>query len=166
MIVADDEYDLPWTLADITFDFVKKGEIFQAFQFRPLVKDKETVRKYVDPFQKWYEALNKLPSEPLTAFGEPGGLLKPNPFSIGYVRTIPDDYIDEVINFAQQFFDIFLDIYRKAEPVKDAQRRRKMDAFRSEWNKHILGDDPSGQFLIEAFGRRTAELVYDYFNYM
>ena len=64
------------------------------------------------------------------------------------------------------FFDIFLDIYRKAEPVKDAERRRKMDAFRSERNKHILGDDPSGQVLIEAFGRQTAELFYNYLVYL
>ena len=66
----------------------------------------------------------------------------------------------------QQFFDVFLEIYRKAEPVKDVERRRKMDAFRAEWNKHILEDDPSSQTLINNFGRRTAELVYEYLVYL
>jgi hypothetical protein len=41
-----------------------------------------------------------------------------------------------------------------------------MDAFRTEWNKHILADDASGQILIEALGRQKAELFYDYFTYL
>ena len=56
----------------------------------------------------------------------------------------------------------FIDIYRKAEPVKDAQRKMKMDTFRSKWNKYFLDDDPSGVMLIEAFGRKTAELFNDH----
>ena len=140
--------------------------MFAAFQFRPLIKDEESTRKYVEPFRNWYEAISKLPSEPVTKFGEPGELLKDNPSAIKYVRGIPHDYTDEVLDFAQQFFDIFLDIYRKAEPVKNAQRRSEMDAFRSEWNRHILEDDPSGQMLIKNFGRQKAELVYDYLIYL
>ncbi len=166
MIIADDEYDLPFTLADITFDAGTKGKLFVAFQLRPLVNDEESTRKYEDPFRKWYEAICKLPSEPLTGFAEPGEFLKANPIPILYRRIIPDDYIDEVVKFAEQFFDIFLDIYRKAEPVKDAQRRRKMDAFRSAWNKHILDDDPSGKVHMELWGRQTAELIYKYFTYL
>jgi len=166
MIIADDEYDFPFTLADITFDFAGKGKLFAAFQFRPLVKDEESTRKYVDPFRSWLEAINKLPSEPITRFRELGEFLKSNPTLIKYKRIISDDYSDEVLGLAQQFFDIFLDIYQKAEPVRDSQRRREMDAFRLEWNKHILGDDPSGQFLAEAFGQQTAELFYDYLVYL
>ena len=163
MIVADDEYDLPFVVVDIAFDFGEKGKIFTEFEAKPLVKDEESTKKYVDPFRKWREALGKLPSEPPTAFGEPGEFLKANVSPIEYVRLIPDAYADEVIKFADQFFDIFLDIYRKAEPVKDAERRRKMDTFRSEYNKHVLEEDPSGVMLINAFGRQRAELFYDYF---
>jgi len=166
MVVADDEYDFPFTLADVTFDFAGKGKMFVAFQFRPLVNDEESTRKYVDPLRKWYEAIGELPSEPVPGAGEHGEFLKANPSPIRYIRIVSDDYTDQVINFAQQFFDIFVDIYRKVEPVKDAQRRRKMDAFRSGWNKHILDEDPSGQFLIEAFGRQTTELFYDYLVYL
>jgi hypothetical protein len=166
MLIANNEYDLPFTLADITFDFAGKGKMFTAFQVRPLVKDEESTRKYVAPFIKWREAIDKLPSEPVTGYAEPGEFLKANPTTIQYRHIIPDDYTDEVITFAQQFFDIFLDIYGKVEPVRDAQRRKEMDTFRSEWNKHILEDDPSGQFLTETFGRQTAELFYEYLVYL
>jgi len=164
MLIADDEYDLPFTLADIAFDFSGKGKISAGFQLRPLVKDEESTRKYIAPFLKWYEAIGKLPSEPILL--DIGEFLKANPAPLNYLRSIPDDYIDEVLKFTEQFFDIFLDIYRKAEPVKDAQRRRKMDAFRSEYNQKILGDDFSGKMLIEAFGRQTMALFYDYLVYL
>jgi len=162
MIVAEDGYDLPFIVVDIAFDFGEKGKIFAEFEAKPLVKDEESTRKYVDPFRKWREALGKLPAELPTVLGEPGEFLKANVSPIEYVRLIPDSYTDEVVKFADQFFDIFLDIYRKAEPVKDAERRRKMDTFRSEYNKHVLEEDPSGVMLINAFGRQRAELFYDY----
>jgi len=166
IIVADDEYDLPFIVVDIAFDFGEKGKIFTEFEAKPLVKDEESTRKYVEPFRKWREAIGKLPAEPSTALGEPGEFLKANVSPTEYVRLIPDDYTDEVLNLADQFFDIFLDIYRKAEPVKDAQRKREMEAFRSEYNKHVLEEDPSGVMLINAFGRETAELFYDYLLYL
>jgi len=166
IIVADDEYDLPFIVVDIAFDFGEKGKIFVEFEAKPLVKDEESTRKYVEPFRKWREAIGKLPAELPTAFGEPGEFLKANVSPNEYVRLIPDDYTDEVLNLADQFFDIFLDVYRKAEPVKDAQRKREMDAFRSEYNKHVLEEDPSGVMLINAFGRQTAELFYDYLLYL
>jgi len=162
LIVADNEYDLPFIVVDVAFDFGEKGKIFTEFEAKPLVKDEESARKYVEPFRKWREALGKLPAEPVTAFGEVGEFLKANVSPTEYVRLIPDAYTDEVLKFADQFFDIFLDIYRKAEPVKDVQRKRKMDTFRSEYNKHVLEEDPSGIMLMEAFGRQTAELFYDY----
>ncbi len=164
MIVADDEYDLPFILADIAFDFVGKGKISAGFELRPLVKDEESTRKYIDPFLKWYEAICKLPSEPV--FLDIGEFLKANPAPMKYISSIPEAYTDEVLKFTEQFFDIFLDIYRKAEPIKDAERRRKMDAFRSEWNQKILGDDYSGKVLIKAFGRQTMALFYDYLVYL
>ncbi len=169
IIVADDEYDLPFIVVDIAFgafDFGEKGKIFTEFEAKPLVKDEESTRNYVDPFRKWREALGKLPSEPVAASAEVGEFLKANMSPTEYVRLIPDAYTDEVVKFADQFFDIFLDIYRKAEPVKDVQRKRKMDAFRSEYNKHVLEEDPSGVMLINAFGRETAELFYDYLLYL
>ncbi len=166
VIVGEDEYDLPYMLADIAFDFVEKGKIFTEFEAMPLVKDEESTRKYVDPFRKWREAIGKLPSEPVSGFGEPGEFLKANRSPTEYLRFIPDDYTDEVLNFAEQFFDIFLDVYRKAEPVKDVQRRRKIDAFRAEYNKYVLEEDPSGVSLINALGRQTAELFYEYLVYL
>ena len=166
LIVADDAYDLPFIVVDIAFDFGEKGKIFTEFEAKPLVKDEESTRKYVEPFWKWREAIGKLPAEPLTGFGEVGEFLKANVSPTEYLRFVPDDYTDEVLNFAQQFFDIFLDIYRKAEPVKDAQRRREMDAYRSEYNQKIFGDDASGKMLIEAFGRQTTALFYEYLVYM
>lgn len=166
LIVADDEYDLPFIVVDIAFDFGEKGKIFTEFEAMPLVKDEESTRKYVEPFRKWREAIGKLPSEPVAAFGEVGEYLKANVSPTEYVRFVPDAYTDEVLKFADQFFDIFLDIYRKAEPVKDAERRKKMDAFRSEYNKHVLEEDPSGVMLMEAFGRQAAELFYNYLLYL
>jgi hypothetical protein len=162
VIAGDDEYDLPYVLADIAFDFGEKGKIFVEFEAMPLVKDEESTRKYVDPFRKWREAIGKLPAEPVTAFGEVGEFLKANMSPTEYARFIPDDYTDEVLKFADQFFDIFLDIYRKTEKIKDAQRKKKIEAFRSEYNKRFLDEDPSGIMIMEAFGRPTAELFYDY----
>ena len=166
LIVADDEYDLPFMLADVAFDFGKKGKILVDFEAKPLIKDEESIRKYVDPFRQWREALGKLTSEPATALGEDGEFLKANVSLTKYGRFIPDSFTDEVLNFAQQFFDIFLDIYRKAEPVKDIERKRKIDAFRSEYNKHLLDEDPSAIMLINTFGRQTTELFYNYFVYL
>jgi len=166
IIAADDEYDLPFIVVDIAFDFGKAGTIFTEFEAKPLVKDEESLRKYIDPFRKWREALGKLPAERPTAFGEVGEFLKSNLSPIEYVRLVPDEYKDEILKFADQFFDIFLDIYRKAEPVKDIERKRKMEAFRSEYNKYVLEEDPSGVMLINVFGRQTAELFYDYLLYL
>jgi len=164
MLIADDEYDLPFILADLAFDSTGKDRISAGFGLRPLVKDEESTRKYINPFLKWREAIGKLPGEPIRL--NIGEYLKANPTQLGYNCSIPYDYIDEVLKFTEQFFDIFLDIYRKAEPIKDAERRRKMDAFRSEYNKHILGDDASGKILIEAFGRESTELFYKYSVYL
>ncbi len=166
VIVSEDEYDLPYMLVDIAFDLVEKGKIFTEFEAMPLIKDEESARKYVEPFRKLYETIDKLPSEPVTGFGESGEFLRSNLAPTQYLRLIPDGYANEILKYVDQFFDIFLDIYRKAEPVKDAERRSKMDTFRAEWNKHILVDDASGQILIEALGRQKAELFYDYFAYL
>ena len=166
MIVSDDEYDLPFILADIAFDFVGKGKgrITTGFQLRPLVKDEESTEKYIDPFLKCYKEIERLPAEPVHL--EVGDFLKANPAPLNYLGSIPYDYIDEVLKFTEQFFDIFLDIYRNSEPVKDAQRRKKMEAFRLEYNQNIFGDDFSGKMLIKSFGRQTAALFYDYLVYL
>ena len=164
MFVADNEYDIPFTLVDIAFDFPEKGKILATFQLRPLVKDEESTRNYIDPFQNWYEAICKLPSEPYSF--EEGKFLEANPLPMLHMRSLPDDYIDEVLRFTEQFFDIFLDIYRKAEPVEDAERKRKMDAFRSEYNQKILANDYSGIMLTKAFGQQTAALLYEYWIYL
>jgi hypothetical protein len=164
MLIAHDEYDIPFILADIAFDFLEKGRMSAGFQVRPLVKDEESIRKYIEPFQTWFEAISKLPGNPV--FLDIGEFLKANPAPLNYLANLPDDYANEVISFTSQFFDIFIDIYRKAEPVKNAERRRKMDAFRSEYNQKILGDDYSGKMLIKAFGRKTAALFYDYLVYL
>jgi hypothetical protein len=166
IMVADDEYDIPSTLADITFNFDEKGKISVLFQSRPYMKDNESIRNYVDPFREWYEAICKLPSEPAITPGEPGEFIKINPASIKYMRRIPDSCLDEVLKFAEQFFDIFVDIYQKAEPVKDAQKKKQMQTFRAEFNKHILWDDPSGRVITATFGKQKAESFYDHLIYL
>lgn len=162
VIAAEDEYDLPFIVVDVSFWSGETSKIFAEFEAKPLVKDEESVRKYTAPFWKWREAIDKLPSEPVTGFPELGEFLKANLSPIHYLRFIPGEYIDEVLNLTGQFFDIFVGIYRKAEPVEDVQRRRKMDAFRSEYNRHVLDEDPSGIALINAFGREQAQLFYEH----
>ena len=164
MIVADDEYDLPFILADIAFDFDGKGQVTAGFQLRPLVKDEESTKKYIDPFLNWYREAEKFPAEPVHL--DVGEFLKANPSPLNYLGRIPYDYIDEVLEFTEHFFDIFLDIYRNAAPVKDARRKKEMEAFRLEYNRNIFGDDFSGKKLIKAFGRQAAALFYDYMVYL
>jgi hypothetical protein len=164
MIIADDEYDIPFVLADIAYDFVGKGKISAGFELRPLVKDEESTRKYIDPFKKWHKTISKLPSEEV--FLDIGEFLKSNPPSLKYLGSIPETYNDEVVKLAGQFLNIFLGVYQKAEPIIDTERRRKMDSFRSEWNQNILGDDYSGKVLIEAFGRQRIALFYEYLVYL
>jgi hypothetical protein len=164
MLISDDEYDLPFILLDLAIDFSKKGRISAGFGLRLLVKDEESIRKYIDPFLEWHKAMGSIPGESVSL--DVGGFLKANPPSLGHLHSITNDYLDEVLKYTEQFFDIFLDIYRKAEPVKDAQRRIKMDAFRSEYNQRIFGDDYSGKVLIKTFGQQTAALFYDYFVYL
>jgi hypothetical protein len=166
MLISEDDYDFPFTLSDVTFNFAGKGKMFVAFKFRPLVNDDESTKKYVEPLRKWLEVINKIPSEPVTPPREHGEFLKKNVAPIGYIRIVQEDYINEVLNFAQQFYDIILDIYRKAEPVRDSQRRKEMDAYRSEWNKHILSADPSSQSLAEAYGQKTAALFCEHLLYL
>jgi hypothetical protein len=164
MLIADDEYDLPFILTDLAFDFFEKGRVSAGFQIRPLVQDEESTRKYIEPFQKWFDVISKLPGKPI--FLDVGPFLRANPAPLRYSATFPDDYADQVVELIRQFFDIFVDIYQKAEPVKDAERRSKMDAFRSEYNQNILGDDYSGKMLIEAFGRQTVAVFYEYLIYL
>ena len=166
IIAADNAYDLPFIVVDVAFDFGAKGKVFAEFEAKPLVKDEESTRKYVDPLRKWRDELGKLPAEPANAFGEVGEFLKANLSPIEYVRLVPEKYTDDIVKFADRFFNIYLDMYRKAEPVKNAERKRKMDAFRAEYNKHVLTEDPSGVMLINAFGRETAELFYEYLLYL
>jgi len=159
LIVAKDEYDLPFIVVDVSLRF---GKIFAEFEAKPLVKDEESTRKYIEPLRKWREAIGKLPSEPVTGFGETGEFIKANLSPIEYLRFISEEYTGEVLDFADQFFDIYLDFYRKAEPVQDVERRGKMDAFRSEYNRYVLEEDPSGVALINAFGREKAQLFYEH----
>ena len=166
MIAAEDEYDLPFVEINIAFDFGEKDKMFTEFEVIPLVKDEESTRKYVEPFRQWREAIGKLPATPLTTFGEAREFMKAHVTPIEYIHFLSYDYTDEVLNFADQFLDIFLDICRKAEPVKDAKRRKGMDTFRSEWNRYVLEDDPSGIACINAFGRQKAELLYNYLVYL
>jgi len=169
LIIADDKYDLPFVVVDLTFGafaFGKEDKILVEFEAKPLVKDEESTRKYIDPFRKWREALGKLPSELVPASAEIGEFLKANMSPTEYLRLVPDEHTDEVLKFADQFFDILLDIYRKAEPVKDDQRKRKMEAFRSEYNRHVLEEDPSSVMLINVFGQQRAELFLDYLVYL
>jgi hypothetical protein len=164
MMIADDAYDIPFVLADISFGKVGKGSITAGFQLRPLVQDEESTEKYIDPFRKWHKEMETLPSEPVHL--DIGEFLKANPAPLNYLGRIPYECLDQVLQLTEQFFDILLKIYHQAAPVTDAQRRKEMEAFRSEYNQKIFGDDYSGKVLIKAFGRETAALFYDYCVYL
>jgi hypothetical protein len=165
MMVSASEYDIPFTLVDIAFDSAEK-RISAAFQIRLLLNDTKSTTEYVKPFASWLEKLLQLPSKPMSPFGEPGEFIKANPPELKYQRTLSDNYTDEVLKLTRQFFDIYRQVYKNAEPVTDAKRRSEMNAFRSAYNEHILGDDPSGKMLIKTFGQRTAALFYDYLVYL
>jgi len=64
MIVPDDEYDIPFILADLAFDFAGKGRITAGFKLKPLVMDAQSTNKYIDPFRRWYREMKKLPQNP------------------------------------------------------------------------------------------------------
>jgi len=166
MLAAEDDYDLPFTLANIAYDFGVKGKIFTEFEPTLLVKDEESTKKYVDPLTHWCEEIANIPSEPVTGFMDPGEFLKSQEPPTKYMRFVSYDYNDQILEFAKKFFDIYLEMYRKAAPVTDDQRKRKMHSFKSEWNKHILPDDPSGVMITGTFGQETAELFYDHFVYL
>ena len=98
----------------------------------------------------------------------------------GPLRALEDLVPDNIIGASGEnknmlqviFFAIFFGVglillpEEKAKPVKDTERRRQMDAFRTEYNKYVLEEDPSGKILIEAFGRQTADRLYDYCVYI
>jgi hypothetical protein len=164
MMMSDDDHDIPFVLADIAFESAQTASITAGFQLRPVVEDEESTKKYIDPFQKWYAAIDKLPSEPVHL--DIGPYLKTHPAPLNYLGRIPYEYLDQVLKFAEEFFDILLDAYRKAAPIEDAERRKKMEAFRKEYNENIFGDDYSGKVLIQAFGRETAALFYEHLVYL
>lgn len=166
MLIPGDEYDIPFVEVDIAFNFGVAGQIFAEFEVIPLVKDEESTRKYVDPFQKWRQAIDSLPGKPVTEFGEAREFMKAHVTPIEYIRFIPDAHTDETLKFADRFLDVYISIYRKAKPVKDARRKKQMDAFRADWNKYVLEDDPSGIACISAFGRPAAELLYNHMVYL
>jgi len=164
MLISRDEYDFPFVLVDLAFSFFKEHSISSGFHLRPLVKDEESQKRYIEPFKAWREAIGKLPGETITL--DLGPFMKANPPPLKYVCSLPDSYLDEVLKYINHFFDILLDVYRKVEPVKDARRRKKIDNFRAEYNQKIFGDDYSGKVLIETFGPQIAALFYDYFVYL
>ena len=168
MIMGEDEYDFPFIVVNVAFVPSEGGKdkVFAEFEAKPLVKDEESTRKYMDPLREWREAIGKLPSEPMSGFGEPGEFVKANISPIEYIRYIPIEYLDEVLELAKQFFEIVLDFWRKAEPVKDPQRREKIDTFRREYNRHILEDDPSGRTSIATYGREKALLSFENLTFL
>jgi hypothetical protein len=166
MMFADDKYDLPLTFMDIAFDFGRIGKIFTQFEAMPLINDSESITKYVDPFRKWREAIEELPSEPVTEFSQSEGIWKTNISPTNYLRYVPTSCLDEIVQFVEQFLDIFLGIYHRAEPIRDVERKKVIDAFRLEWNNKFIDDDPAGAMITEAFGRKTAQLFFEYLNYL
>jgi len=158
MIVGEDGYDFPFIVVNIAFapDATGKDRIFVEFEAKPLVKDEESTRKYVEPLRAWREAIAKLPSEPMSGFGDPGEFVKANLSPIEYIRWVPMEHLDEVMDFFRQFFAIIVDYWRQAEPVQDLERRKKIADFRQAYNSHILDDDPSGRTAIATYGREQA----------
>ena len=158
MIVGEDGYDFPFIVVNIAFapDATGQDRIFVEFEAKPLVKDAESTRKYIEPLHAWREALGKLPSEPMSGFGEIGEFVKANLSPIEYVRWVPMEHLDAVMYLFRQFFAIIVDYWRQAEPVEDAARRKQIADFRQAYNSHILDDDPAGQTSIATYGREQA----------
>ena len=163
MIFGGDVYDFPYVIETLCFVPGEGGKdkIFAEFDAMPLVKDEESMRKYVEPLRGWREAIDKLPSEPVSGLGKPGEFILDSVSQIEVLRFIPIDYLDELLDLSKQFWEIALDFWRKAEPVKDIQRMEKINAYRGEYNRHILEEDPTGQFNVEVFGREKALLYFD-----
>jgi len=161
VIAAEDEYDLPFIVAGVTFVSADTDKILTELEAKPPIKDEESICNNTDPFRTWRKAIGKLPSEPVTGFGEPGSFLMENMSAIRCQQFIPVEYSDEVFRLTEQFFEIFISIYHKAKPVTDATRRQKMDDFRAEYNRCVLEQDPSGVALINAFGREKAQHYYE-----
>jgi hypothetical protein len=161
MIAPKDEYEIPFIVVDVTFWSLETINIFTEFDANPIFKDEESLRNYAD-FRKWREEIGKLPSEPITGLPEPGEFLKSCLSTINYLRFVPGEHAEELIKLTDQFFDIFIGISHKAEPVKDVQRRKKMDNFRSEYNRCALDEDPSGVMIMNSFGREKAQLFYEH----
>jgi hypothetical protein len=168
MIVGEDEYDFPFVLVNIAFVSADGGKdkIFAEFEAKPLVKDEESTMKYIEPLRGWREQIGKLPSEPVSGFGQPGEFIEANMSPIEYRRYIPVDYLGDILDLTRQFFRIVLSYWHKAEPVKDIKRREKIDAFRREYNRHIIDDDPSGRTYIAAFGRKKALLAFENITFL
>ena len=168
MIFGGDEYDFPYVIETLCFVPGEGGKdkIFAEFDAMPLVKDEESTRKYVDTLRGWREAIGKIPAEPITGFGEAGEIISAKLLPMEYLYFVPIEYLDEVLGSAKQFFEIGLDFWRKAEPVKDAEKRRKMKAWRAEYNYHLLEEDPSGISSVEIFGREVTEFYFNHLVYV
>jgi len=158
MMVGEDGYDFPFIVVNIGFapDASGKDRIFVEFEAKPLVKDDESTRKYIQPLRAWREALAQLPSEPMSGFGEPGEFVKANLSPIEYIRWVPLEHLDRVLDFFRQFFTTVVAYWRQAAPVEDAARRNKIADFRQAYNSHILDEDPSGRTAIATYGREQA----------
>jgi hypothetical protein len=168
MIMGEDEYDFPFIVVNIAFVPGEDGKdkIFVEFEAKPLVKDEESNRKYTEPLRAWRDSIGALPSEPMSGFGEPGEFVKANISPIEYIRYVPIEYLDQVLDFTRQFFEFVLDFWRKAEPVKDSQRLEKIADFRREYNRHILEQDPSGRTSIATFGKEKALLSFENLTFL
>lgn len=161
-IVPDDEYDFPFVAVDFAFLPGQENKILAEFEPQPLVSDKESLEKYIEPFRRWREEIGKLPSEPIIRSSEFGEFLRANQSQVYYLRLLPHQCLDELLSFSDQFFDTYLDIYRKAKSVRDPERRRRMDAYRKEYNKHFPVEEPSNVAIMEAFGHERARLHFEY----
>jgi len=168
MIVGEDEYDFPFVVGDVSFIAGEDGKdkLFTEFMVKPLVKDEESMTKYVDSLRGWREVIGKIPAEPVTGYGEAAEVINAKLLPMEWLYFVPIEYLDQVLASAKQFFEIALDFWRKAEPVKDAERIKKMKAWRAEYNYHLLEEDPSGISSVEMYGRERTELYFNHLVYV
>jgi len=162
MVIPADEYDLPFVVVDISFLSGQERKVFAEFDPKLLLRDKESSVSYIEPFTKWREELGRLPSEPRSDLPEVGEFIKAAQSQLFYQRYVPHTYAAEVLGLADRFFDIYSGIYRSAKPVKDPERRGQMDAFRAQYNKYLLEQEPAARGLVRAFGQERAQLYLEY----
>jgi len=157
-LIPNDERYLPFVLGNVSFRYGPETKIFTEFTLEPMAKDEKSLAESSEPFRKWREELEKLPSEKIPGYPEVDEFIRTNLSKLHYMRLVPYAYRGELLSLTDRFFDIYLDVYRKASPLMDSETIKSREAFRAMWNQSLREKDASGILIIKAFGQERAQL--------